>query len=50
MNPIDVSAILDSSPAPRRPIPAKPDAVAFLAAAEHFGFQPPYAAIRRLSR
>lgn len=50
MNPLDVQEILDSEPAPRRPIPPKPDAATFLAAADALGFQPPYAAIRRLSR
>mgnify|MGYP003502933488 CR=1 FL=1 len=50
MNPIDVIAILDSTPAPRRPIPAKPDAATFLRACDSLGFQPPYSAVRRLSR
>ena len=50
MNPDIVQAILDSTPAPRRPIPAKPDVAAFLRACDSLGFQPPYSAIRRLSR
>ena len=50
MNPDKVQEILDSTPAPRRPIPAKPDQSAFLRACDALGYQPPYSAVRRLSR